>query len=536
MSAGLQSNIHIGRVRAHCKSHPEEPLYNGGILKNDVGEVNFGYHTKETVSNSCSFLLENLTPKTRYTFSCWVKLKGKSLSSFVKATLSTVDSKLECIGNVVARSDCWSFLKGGFVLGSPSNKSILSFQSAQNNLTEIMIKSASLQPFTVEQWAIHQQDSIQLKRKRMATIHVSDRKGNRIKGASILVQQHSKDFPFGSAIANTILGNSVYQKWYIKRFNATVFENELKWYSTEPEQGKHNYTLADQLLKFVRSNRIVARGHNIFWENPIYNPKWVLNLTNQELKSAVESRIQSLMSRYKGEFVHWDVDNERLHFDFYEQRLGSKASLSFFQTAQKEDPLATLFLNDYNVVETCDDVNSSVDSYILRLRELMQGGAILEGIGLEGHFTRPNNPFMRAVLDKLATLNLPIWLTELDISKKMDQQTQAIYLEEVLREGFSHPSISGIMLWTPLHPFGCYQMCLTDNNFKNLPTGDVVDKLLHEWQTSQTGGVTNEHGLYNFNGFLGKYKMSVSFGNKSKITTFCLDQGQETKHINIQLY
>lgn len=25
-----------------------------------------------------------------------------------------------------------------------------------------MIKSASLQPFTVEQWAIHQQDSIQL--------------------------------------------------------------------------------------------------------------------------------------------------------------------------------------------------------------------------------------------------------------------------------------------------------------------------------------------------------------------------------------
>lgn len=88
------------------------------------------------------------------------------------------------------------------------------------------------------------------------------------------------------------------QKWYIKRFNAAVFENELKWYSTEPEQGKHNYTLADQLLEFVRSNRIVAKGHNIFWENPIYNPKWVLNLTNQELKSAVESRIQSLMSRY----------------------------------------------------------------------------------------------------------------------------------------------------------------------------------------------------------------------------------------------
>lgn len=131
--------------------------------------------------------------------------------------------------------------------------------------------------------------------------------------------------------------------------------------------------------------------------------------------------------RYKGEFVHWDVNNEMLHFDFYEQRLGSDASLNFFQTAQQEDPLATLFMNDFNVVETCDDKNSSVDSYILRLRELMEGGAILDGIGLEGHFTRPNIPFMRAVLDKLATLNLPIWLTEIDISKKMDQQTQVSF-------------------------------------------------------------------------------------------------------------
>ena len=59
---------------------------------------------------------------------------------------------------------------------------------------------------------------------------------------------------------------------------------------------------------------------------------------------------------------------------------------------------------------------------------------------------------------------------------------QATYLEEVLREGFSHPSMNGIMLWTALHPNGCYQMCLTDNNFQNLPTGETVDKLLKEWK------------------------------------------------------
>lgn len=169
----------------------------------------------------------------------------------------------------------------------------------------------------------------------------------------------------------------------------------------------------------------MARGHNIFWEDPKYTPSWVRNLTGEELLAAVKSRIDSLLTRYKGEFVHWDVSNEMLHFDFYEQRLGENATLDFFATAQNSDPLATLFMNDFNVIETCDDVNSTVDSYASRLEELnKEGGAILEGIGLEGHFSKPNIPLMRAVLDKLATLKLPIWLTEIDISNYFDQQTQ----------------------------------------------------------------------------------------------------------------
>lgn len=138
----------------------------------------------------------------------------------------------------------------------------------------------------------------------------------------------------------------------------------------------------------------------------------------------MNARITSLMTRYRGEFAHWDVNNEMLHFNFYEQRLGPNASLEFFDTAQNADPLATLFMNEFNVIETCDDVFSTVDTYVARLKELKDRGAVLEGIGLEGHFSRPNIPLMRGILDKLATLNLPIWFTEIDISNSFDQQTQ----------------------------------------------------------------------------------------------------------------
>ncbi|KAK3028677.1 hypothetical protein RJ639_037857 [Escallonia herrerae] len=480
----------------------------------------------------------------------WVRINGTDSSALIRATLMTELMTLNCIGTVLAKQGCWSFLKGGFVLTSPSNLSVLYFQY-ENELIDLLLQhsddteiniavtSASLQPFSEQQWRFNQQYSINTvsttttyickkavikykltlvqKRKRAVTIHVSDRQGGRLQGAAVTVEQVSRDFPFGSAIAKTILGNLPYQNWFVKRFNAAVFENELKWYATEPKPGQINYTFADQMLEFVRANQISARGHNIFWEDPKYTPAWVQNLTGSTLQAAINSRIKSLMSRYKEEFIHWDVSNEMLHFDFYEQRLGHNATLHFYEMAHQFDPLATLFMNEFNVVETCTDANSTVDAYISRMRELKQGGVSMDGIGLEGHFSVPNLPLMRAILDKLATLGLPIWLTEVDISNKLNEETQAIYLEEVLREGFSHPSVDGIMLWTALHPYGCYQMCLTDNDFHNLPAGNTVDKLLNEWQTGTIEDQTDEQGSYSFYGFLGEYKVYVETNSTKKI-------------------
>lgn len=112
---------------------------------------------------------------------------------------------------------------------------------------------------------------------------------------------------------------------------------------------------------------------------------------------------------------------------------------------------------------------------------------------------------------------------------------QAKYLEVVLREGFSHPSVNGIMLWSALHPNGCYQMCLTDNGLRNLPAGNVVDALLREWRTGAVRGETDDHGTFDFVGFLGEYELRVSYGNRTTNSTLSLSRGDETKHQNIQL-
>ncbi|KAJ8765144.1 hypothetical protein K2173_010635 [Erythroxylum novogranatense] len=512
-----------------CKAQPEEALYNGGILKDQPPRSisQFSHSHRLVIS------LHNLSDGI-YSVSTWVKIDGVE-STMVTAILSTDGNTSDCVGTVLAKHGCWSFLKGGFILHSPSKSSTISFKSSTGKNIDVETASTSLQRFTEKQWRKSQNHLIEKLRQRAVMIHVIDSKGEAVKDATITIQQISKDFPFGSAIASTILGNQAYQKWFVERFNAAVFENELKWYATEPEQGKVNYSLSDQMLEFVQANRIVARGHNIFWEDPKYNPAWVKTLTGTALKSAVNSRIQSLMNKYKERFIHWDVSNEMLHFDFYEQRLGPDATLHFYLTAQKSDPLATLFLNEFNVIETCSDPNSTVDIYISRIKELKHKGVSMNGIGLESHFSTPNLPLMRAILDKLATLELPIWLTEVDISSQFDHKTQAIYLDQVLREGFSHPAVNGIMLWTALHPYGCYQMCLTDNNLKNLPAGDVVEKLLRSWRTGNLRGQSDGQGSYSFVGFLGEYKATVQYGNRIANSTFSLCVGDETKHVITQI-
>eukprot|EP00253_Pinus_taeda_P015849 PITA_15849 len=542
-----------------CLPYPAAPLYGGGIFRNlgsdngtdgwnGIGGLSIALHTesqddgskylvasnRKEIFHSPLQTLENLRQDVKYSLSAWVQVRSGS-SALVKATVGMDDVSFICAGTVHATSGCWSFLKGGFVPDWSPAHSRLYFES-NNTDVQILVDSVSLQPFTEDEWRLQQEERIAMKRKKKVIVHVTDLHGNRLQNAEVIVKQKSRQFPFGSAIAKTILGNEPYQKWFAKRFNTAVFENELKWYTTEPEQGKLNYSLADEMLAFCNANSISARGHNIFWEDPKYNPSWVMSLDKEQLQKAVCRRIESLVKRYTGNFINWDVSNELLHFSFYEDKLGPNASDSFFKAAQGIDPWTPMFMNDYNIIETCDDSMATVDSYIKKLQELRNSGRVIEGIGLESHFSKPNLPLMRAVLDKFRTLGLPIWLTEVDVSSKFDEETQARYLEEILREGFSHPAVEGMLMWCALDSEGCHEMCLTDKAFNNLPAGDAVDRLLDDWRTG-VRGKTDAMGCFKFEGFLGDYEFVARYATKNVTKTSTLRQLDHhgSEHVYIQI-
>lgn len=83
-----------------------------------------------------------------------------------------------------------------------------------------------------------------------------------------------------------------------------------------------------------------------------------------------------------------------------------------------------------------------------------------------------------------------------------------------MRETRSHPEVKGIVMWSAWSPEGCFRMCLTDNNFINLETGDVVDKLLREWGWEGfTSGTTDAEGFFETSLFHGDYHVQISHPN-----------------------
>ncbi|KAL3638869.1 hypothetical protein CASFOL_016776 [Castilleja foliolosa] len=497
-----------------CLATPHRAQYDGGLVINP--ELNEGLNGWTTFAdakiahalseNGNNFIVAfnrkdpfhsfsqtfHVVSETLYTFSAWLQVShGKA----EVAAIFKTETGYETAGWVMAQKGCWSMLKGGLVVKT-SGPAHLYFET-NNTDVDIFADSISLQSFTQDEWKSHRQERVQKVRKSRVKFHAVDKLGRPIQNATVSLTQTHRRFPFGCAINRFILNNPTYQNWFLPRFKYTVFENELKWYSTEYTRGFEDYSTSDAMVRFARSNKIGIRGHNIFWADPKSQPSWVPSLSPTDLRAAANKRINSVVTRYKGNLIHWDVMNENLHNNFFETKLGDPTiSTKFFQTARILDRNATPFLNEYNTIEYSADWASSPARYVQRIKDMRgQGYGGKLGLGLESHFSLANSTHTR----------------------------KAQNLNQILQELHSHDAVRGIMLWSAISPGGrCYVMCLTDYNFKNLPTGDVVDNFISQLrhEGNLTGWVTDFDGVYETSLYHGEYEVEARVPNKERVSNF----------------
>lgn len=361
------------------------------------------------------------------------------------------------------------------------------------------------------QWKSSAQTRIDTLRKDTIQIKVFDVDGNPLSNHPVEIHQLKQDFHFGSAIQAKLFSgghsNAEYQDKVNELFNMVTFENALKW-----RQYKWLNQYAADALAWAAANKIPVRGHCLFWPSYKYCPDWLSELSPDAMRDSITNHVKEYVSRYKGSVVHWDVINEAVTNTEIWQKLGIEVLVDCFKTAHQIDTAVTLFYNDYGMISQKQQKKQDVKSLV---EKLINMGAPIEAIGLQAHLklgdlVTPENIIRD--LDTMATLGLPIYITELDIDVGDYAEFHGNYLADVLTTFYSHPAVEGIIQW------GFWESAhwkpntsLYTSDWQQRPAGNTYTNLvLDQWKTD-TVLTSDINGNLTLTGFLGKYHVKAIY-------------------------
>lgn len=354
-------------------------------------------------------------------------------------------------------------------------------------------------------------------------------------GSLVTVEQMRHEFWFGCAISNSLGAGSMpendlkqYKEKFLRNFNSAVTENAVKWGSMEPKKGQVNYSVIDGILKWTEENHIPLRAHNLFWGIPQFVQPWVKELNDNDLRQTLKIRAETVTRRYKGRFAEYDLNNEMVHRNYYEERLGPDITRLMAQWAQNGDPDAKLFLNDYDIL-----TGNRLADYMTQIRSLLKQGVPIAGIGVQGHlhgetFDRKQ---LKSALDSLAIFNLPIRITEFNmpgqrskyykekilVMTPQEEELKAKEITDYYKICFAHPAVKGILMWGFWEGANWIPVSsLYKRDWSPTPAAEAYHNLIfNEWWTRQTG-TAGQDGVFSASAFYGKYKVTVN-GNSKEV-------------------
>ncbi len=348
-------------------------------------------------------------------------------------------------------------------------------------------------------------------------------------GSVVKIQQLKHEFWFGCAIASGVFeensrisekDKAIYKDKFLKNFNSAVTENAVKWGSMERKKGDINYKTTDNILNWTEENGIPIRGHNLYWGIDQFVQKWVKELDDDELRNALETRGIETAKHFQGRFVEYDLNNEMIHGNYYEDKLGDGITKDMSEWVIKGDHKAKLWLNDYDIL-----TGNKLNEYMEHIRKLQKQKVPIAGIGVQGHlhgetFSREK---LKESLDSIAQFGLPIRITEFNIpgqrSKYYKDKSLVMTHEEELQKAkdivdyyricFAHPYVEGILMWGFWEGRNWIKVSsLYNKDWSPTPALESYQKLIfNEWWT-ESSVTLDENGKAEISAFYGDYNIT----------------------------
>lgn len=362
-----------------------------------------------------------------------------------------------------------------------------------------------------------------IERNRKGTIMIKAKPG-----AKVHIEQIGHEFWFGCAIPNSFADGSMsendkkqFEEKFLSNFNSAVTENAVKWATMERRKGEVDYSVIDGILNWTEANNIPLRGHNLFWGIPEFIQPWVKELSDEELERTLKNRAETVTARYRGRFVEYDLNNEMVHGNYYEDRLGADITKKMAEWSQNGDPAIKLFLNDYDIL-----TGKKLPEYMTQIRRLLKQGVPIAGIGVQGHLHAEtfDRIQLKNALDSLAQFNLPIRVTEFNMpgqgskyyeDRKLkltdaEEVHKATELVDYYRICFAHPAVEGMIMWGFWEGANWIPVSsLYKRDWSPTPAAEAYRNLIFkEWWTMEQGKIKRK-GELSVQAFFGKYKITV---------------------------
>jgi endo-1,4-beta-xylanase len=235
------------------------------------------------------------------------------------------------------------------------------------------------------------------------------------------------DFPIGTAYeAYLNISDPLYAAIVDSHFNSITSENAMKLYSIWPQGpgSDMNFRGADAIVEYAQAHRKRVHGHTLIWPSNIEGISWAANFsgTPEEFEEIYKNYVQTVVGRYKGKVVSWDVINEAvsdfpsvLRDDVFSRLLGRNYFYKAFRWAEEADPDALLFYNDYSTETSV----AKLDRILQLCDDARRQGAKIDGIGFQAHISLPRLMTYQQyynVFKKVADRGYLVHISELDIT------------------------------------------------------------------------------------------------------------------------
>ncbi|MGY8823810.1 MAG: endo-1,4-beta-xylanase [Candidatus Latescibacterota bacterium] len=388
-------------------------------------------------------------------------------------------------------------------------------------------------------WRRAAQDRIKEHRQGDFALEILDANGQPAAQAEIEVEMQRHAFLFGTALQMWRLSSPaeedrIYREKVKELFNAASNENALKWPPWDGDWGTDKFSRARTLAGFawLKDNDLHRRGHVLVWPSWRNLPQRIKDFEkNTEAATLVPpiviEHIDEITQATKDLVEEWDVINEPYDNHDLMDLSGQRVMVDWFDAARRNLPSAPLFINDYSILSNSGQDIAHQNHYDGTIQYLVEQGAPINGIGMQGHFgdnvTPPEK--LLSLLDRYARFGLDIKITEFDINTA-DQALLNDYTRDFMTTLFSHPAVQGLQFWgfwEKAHWRPAAAFYSTD--WTPRPHAQIYkDLVFKEWWTREAGQ-TNSEGHFAARGFFGDYRVIIRHGGQVFSKNFTLKAG-----------